>query len=114
MITPLSPARRTAALTVFVLALSVACTSVGPTHLAIESPRRIDPDTVEVMVECAERVEATVEPGAGVHGLPLVTITGEPRTGRCRVPVRLDLPAAVTAVEDSTTGMVVDLIEAGT
>lgn len=102
-----------AALAAAVLAVSVACTSVGRTHLAIESPRRVDPDTVEVMVECAERVDATVEPGAGVHGLPLVTITGEPRTGRCRVPVRLDLPVEVTAVEDSTTGMVVDLVEAG-
>ena len=86
-----------------------ACSSVGTTVLAVESAVRSDAATIEVEVECADSVEASVEMDAGTEGHPLVTVRGEPRAGRCAVPVRVDLPADITAVEDAATGMVVEI-----
>lgn len=59
--------------------------------------------------ECADVAEISVEPGAGVDGVPLVTVWGRPRTGRCRPEVVVTVPPGTTRVEDATTGMVVDL-----
>lgn len=101
---------RTAALSaIAALVLSVACTPPGTNHLELRSPIRLDGRTVEVNVECADAVTAEVENGAGIDGIPLVTVTGDPTFGRCRVPVRLDLPEGTVAIEDAATGMVLEL-----
>lgn len=60
-------------------------------------------------VECADRIEVSVEAGAGVEGVPLVTATGRPKLGRCRPTVTVDVPAGTTRIEDAATGTVVDL-----
>lgn len=59
--------------------------------------------------ECAEVSEASVEPGAGVDGVPLVTVWGRPRVGRCRTELVVPVPSGTTRIEDAATGRVVDL-----
>lgn len=81
----------------------------GGTALALADPRWDGPQRIIVTVECAQDVVAQVEPGAGTEGLPLVTIDGRPKVGRCRPEVALDIPAGTTRVEDAATGTVIDL-----
>ena len=96
--------------------LMVGC---GPsddlTALAVDHPRWIavgpgeQGSSLRLVTECADVVEVSVEPEAGVEGLPLVTVWGHPRLGRCRPEVVVTVPAGTTRFEDGTTGMVVDL-----
>lgn len=91
----------------------VACTGPAEPHaLVADSPHRIDAETVEVEVECADDVEARVDLDAGEARVPLVTIRGRPRAGRCRIPIRLPLPADATVFEDAASGMVVRVDDA--
>jgi len=110
------PTPRAVATAALGAAVLVAAPSLGGcsraherTALVATSPRWLGVDRIEVEVECAARVEASVRPGAGHDGLPLVTVWGEPRAGRCRVPVALDLPAGTERIDDAASGMVVDL-----
>lgn len=79
------------------------------TALALEDPTWAGPERVIGFVECAEDVRVRVEPGAGVEGLPLVTVSGRPKLGRCRPAVVVDVPAGTTRLEDAASGTVVDL-----
>jgi hypothetical protein len=88
----------------------VGCGAEQPrTALVATEPRWVDASRVEVRVECATEVTSTVQPGAGVDGLPLVTVWGHPKAGRCTVPVTLDLPPGTARIDDAASGMVVDL-----
>lgn len=91
----------------------VACAGSAELHaLVAESPRRLDVDTIQVEVECADDVEVEIDPAGGEAGVPLVTIRGRPRAGRCRIPVRIPVPAEATVFEDAASGMVVRIDEA--
>lgn len=83
--------------------------------LAVENPQWVtvadgsEGPSLRFDTECADVAEISLEPGAGVDGVPLVTVWGRPRTGRCRTEVTVTVPPGTTRVEDATTGMVVDL-----
>ena len=85
------------------------------TALAVDHPRWVtvgsgdEGSSLRFVTECADVDEVLVEPEAGVDGLPLVTVWGHPRVGRCRPEVEVTVPAGTTRLEDGTTGMVVDL-----
>lgn len=85
------------------------------TALAVHSPRwtldaarSADPSLL-LETECAEVFEVTVEAGAGVEGVPLVTVWGRPTLGRCLTEVVIEVPEGTTRVEDAATGTVVDV-----
>lgn len=97
------------------LMLVVGC---GPpedtTALAVEHPQWVAGPGVEgpslsVDTECADISTSTVEIDAGVDGVPLVTVWGHPRVGRCRIEVVVTVPEGTTRIEDAATGMVIDL-----
>lgn len=110
---PALPSPRFALAVASAISLSVvlisACTSPGRNVLTVGSPVRLDARTVRVSVECADAVTTEIEVGAGVDGVPRVTVSGEPSFGRCRVPVELELPAGTSAIEDAATGMLLEL-----
>ncbi len=101
---------------VFGCLLLVGC---GPseerTALAIEHPRWVtvgsgaEGSMLRFVTECADVAEVSMEPDAGVDGLPRVTVWGRPQVGRCQPEVVVKVPAGTTRLEDGTTGMVVDL-----
>lgn len=79
------------------------------TALAVRSTRWNERGELAVTVECAEVAGREVRPGAGVEGLPLVTLWGRPKIGRCRTEVTLPLPDGTSRIDDAATGKVVDL-----
>lgn len=85
------------------------------TALAIDHPRwvtvelGVEGSVLHFVTECADVAEVSVEPGAGVDGLPRVTVWGHPQNGRCHPEVVVTVPTGTTRLEDGTTGMVVDL-----
>jgi hypothetical protein len=79
------------------------------TALAVRSARWTEQGELVVIVECAKVTEREVRPGAGVEGLPLVTLWDRPRVGGCRTEVTLPVPTGTTRIEDAATGKVVDL-----
>ncbi len=81
----------------------------GGTALALEDPTWAGTQRVVGSVECADDVQVRVEPGTGTEGLTLVTATGRPKVGRCRVAAVIDLPPGTTRIEDAATGTVIDL-----
>lgn len=102
--------RPTKCLTLVALLVVSGCgAKAGRTALVANEPQRLGNGQVQVMVECASSVEATVRAGAGVEALPLVTIWGRPRAGRCQIPVRLDLPPETTRFDDAASGMVINI-----
>ncbi|MEO6989285.1 MAG: hypothetical protein ABI239_11635 [Aquihabitans sp.] len=88
--------------------------SEDPTALAVEHPQWVaaaseDGPSLRFDTECADVSKATVEAAGGVEGIPLVTVWGRPRMGRCRTEVVVTVPAGTARIEDAATGMVVDL-----
>ncbi|CAN5514647.1 hypothetical protein BH10ACT1_BH10ACT1_32500 [soil metagenome] len=81
----------------------------GRTALAVRSTRWVSPTELAVTVECAELGTLDLEPGAGIDGLPLLTVWGDPQVGRCAPRIVVPIPAGVTRIDDAATGMVVDL-----
>ena len=92
------------------LALVTACApSDGRTALAAREPRWRTPGVLVVEVECADDVDARVDPRRGVHGTPLVTIWGTPNRDGCWTEVDLWLLPGTIAVEDAATGTLLEL-----
>ncbi len=81
----------------------------GRTALAVRSARWSERGDLVLTVECAELDTVDVEPGAGVDDLPLVTIWGRPKFGRCAPSVAVALPSGTTSIDDAATALVVDL-----
>lgn len=85
------------------------------TALAVEHPQWIadtsggEGSALRFDTECADVSKAIVETGGGVDGMPLVTVWGRPRLGRCQTEVVVTVPVGTTRIEDAATGMVVDL-----
>jgi hypothetical protein len=102
------------AILVGAFALAGCGSEVGRTALVPRNPRWISPTTLQVDVECADRLTVKVAIGAGTEQLPLVTIWGEPNREGCWTPVVLTLPPGTERLDDAASGTVVDLPPAPT